>query len=137
MLLSTFNLRDDDRVEYDDYINTIYNVLSRHNVKYLDKNIDFHVKRGTPTNVYKLKVFMPCFVYVSALPEFEFDLKGVYHYKNLVHFAIEMRFVRDRALGVVPNPEDLVKILNTQIHEVRGRVPTIKEPKIPEVRLIA
>lgn len=136
MLLSTFNLRDDDKVEYDDYISTIYKNLSRYNVKFLDKNIDFHIKRGSPTNVYKLKICLPCFVYTSGLPEFRFELKGLYHYKSLVHFAIEMRFIKDRALGVVPNAEDLISILNTQIHEVRGRVPTVKEPRIPEVVLI-
>ena len=135
ILLSTFNLRDDDKVEYDEYIGTIYSNLSRYSVKNLDKNIEFHINRGSPTNAYKLKICFPCFVYVSGLPEFHCALKRVYHYKNLVHFAIEMIFVQDRALGGVPNPQGLTEILNAQIYEIDGRVPIVKEPRIPEVDL--
>ena len=133
ILLMTFNLRDDDKIEYDEYIDNINKSLSQYPVKNLDKNIEFHISRGNPSNVYRLKICVPCFVYISGLPEFEFDFKRIYHYKNFVHFVVEMKFIMNKALGVLPDLDKMLRILNMQISEVQGRLSSIKQPKIPEI----
>jgi hypothetical protein len=133
ILLMTFNLRDDDKIEYDEYIGNIRTSLCQFPVKNLEKNIEFHISEGKPSNIYKLKLCVPYFIYVSGLPGFEFDLKRIYHYKNFVHFVIEMKFVKNKALGMLPNLEKMLKILNTQILEIYGRLPITKKPQIPEV----
>jgi hypothetical protein len=133
MLIMTFNLRDDDKVEYDEYIDTLNKNLRGFSVRNLDKNIDFHISRAHQSNVYRLKICLPCFAYFSGLPDFRFDLKRIYHYKTFIHFVLEMIFVSGKALGELPDPQMLVRILNMQISEVRGRQVVAKEPKIPEV----
>lgn len=136
LFISTFHLRGSDKIEYNDYIETIRKSLSSYPVDNLDENIDFHVSKGRPTNVYRLKVCLPFFVYLSGLPDFKFRLKRVYHYKTFVHFVIEMIFASDRALGLVPDPDTMIEILNTQISEVEGRTVMTKEPQIPEIAFV-
>jgi hypothetical protein len=135
ILLMTFNLRDDDKIEYDEYIENIKTSLHQFPVKNLEKNIKFHISEGKPSNIYKLKLCVPCFVYISGLPKFEFNLKRIYHYKNFVHFVIEMKFVKDKTLGVFPNIDNILRILNIQILEIHGRLPMTKTPQIPYVML--
>jgi hypothetical protein len=73
---------------------------------------------------------------MSGLPDFKFRLKRVYQYKTFVHFVIEMIFASDRALGLVPDPDTMIEILNTQISEVEGRTVMTKEPQIPEIAFV-
>jgi hypothetical protein len=133
ILIATFQLRDSDKVEYDEYINTIHRSLSKFPVSNLSDNIDFHISKGNPKNVYRLKVCFPAFVYFSGLPDFVFKLSRIYYYKNLVHFVIEMSFVSDKALGTLPDHEILVEILNMQVSDVEGRLVTTRTPKVPQI----
>jgi hypothetical protein len=44
-----------------------------------------------------------------------------------------MKFVKDKALGMLPNLDKMLRILNIQILEIYGRLPVTKKPSIPEV----
>lgn len=131
VLVMTFNLRDNDQVEYETYIRQIQRALKGYRATGIEENIDFHLKRGKPTNIYKLKICVPTKVYIAGLPHYNFTFRRVYHYKTFVHFVLEMRYMAGESLGQVPSPDVLIDILNKSILNVEGKHVRERTPNIP------
>ena len=136
ILIMTFNLRDNDQVEYENYIRQIEGALKGYRALGICENIEFHLSKGRPTNVYKLKICIPTKVYISGLPHYDFTFRHVYHYKTFVHFVLEMRFVEGEALGAIPRPDVLIDILNRPILNIEGKHVGERRPGIPLIKPI-
>ncbi len=136
LLIITFNLRDKDQIEYERYIKQIENALKGYRGTGLTENIEFHLSKGKPTNVYKLKICVPTTVYVAGLPHYDFTFRRVYHYKTFVHFVLEMRYIEGEALGNIPSPDVLIDILNKPIFNIEGKHIQERKPAIPQIALI-